>query len=378
MIIGCVKEVLNGEGRVAILPQDVRALTEKDHEVLIEASAGKKSGFKDREYKAFGATTGTHEDVWRGSDLVVKVKQPTKPELRFLYSKQGLILSCFLHLASPENSLLLEALQKSGTTAIDYGTIQRDDESTHILAEMSKIAGRIAFFDGAKLLMRHKKIMIGPSSTVAILGLGNAGAATAELVAKANPKMLYLFDKNPEKFKPLRRFYQQLSLHSLWFVQHDRENPSHEQALASILEHTDLLIGAAHIPGERQVKLVPEWMVENMQPGSVVMDISIDQGGCFETSRATSLRKQTFQKHGVAHYCVPNMPGMTPRESTPALTRETFPYIRELAEKGFENAVLENPALAKGVNIHKGWITHEGLADSIGRMKDYKPLSELL
>ena len=353
MIIGCVKEVLDGEGRVAILPQDVKTLTEKDHEVLIEASVGKKSGFKDREYKAFGAMTGTQEDVWRGSDLVVKVKQPTKPELRFLYSKQGLILSCFLHLASPENSLLLEALQKSGTTAIDYGTIQPDDESTPILAEMSKIAGRIAFFDGAKLLMRHKKIMIGPSSTVAILGLGNAGTATAELVAKANPKMLYLFDKNPEKFEPLRHFYQQLSPHDLWFVHHDRKNPSREQALASILEHTDLLIGAAHIPGKRQVKLVPEWMIKNMQPGSV-------------------------QKHGVVHYCVPNMPGMTPRESTPVLTRATFSYIRELAEKGFKRAVLENPALAKGVNTHKGWITHEGLADSIGRMKDYKPLTELL
>jgi len=378
MIIGCVKEVLGGEGRVAILPQDIRALTAKGHEVLIEASAGKKSGLKDQEYRAFGATTSKQEDVWRGSDLVVKVKQPTKPELRFLYSKQGLILSCFLHLASPANSLLLEALQKSGTTAIDYGTIQPDDESTPILAEMSKIAGRIAFFDGAKLLMRHRGIMIGPESTIAILGLGSAGAATAKLVAKTNPKMLYLFDKNPEKFEPLRHFYQQLSPHDLWFVRHDRENPSHEQALASILAHTDLLIGAAHIPGKRQIELVPEWMIKNMQPGSVVMDISIDQGGCFETSRETSLRKPTFQKHGVEHYCVPNMPGMTPRESTPILTRGTFPYIQELSQKGFENAVLENPALAKGVNTHKGWITHEGLADSIGRMKDYKPLSELL
>ncbi len=374
MKIACDIETMQDEGRAALMSGDVSTLARLGVETLVVRHAGVKSGFTDCAYKRAGAIVTSREDAWRRADLVIKAKQPLPED--FAYFRNGLTVACFFHLAS--NPPLLNSLLENKMTAIAYETIQLPDGSTPILAEMSKIAGRIAFFDGAKLLMKHRGVMIGPKSTVVILGLGNAGAAAAELVVSANPKMLYLFDKDPLKFNPLeKRFYERLSPYDLWFVEYNHENPRHHQRLASILERTDLVIGATHIPGEKQIKLVPEWMVEKMQRGSVIMDISIDQGGCFETSRETSLRKPIYQRHGVIHYCVPNMPGMVPRESTTALCKKTFPYILELAEKGFKRAVLENPALAKGVNTYKGWITHEGLARSIGRMTDYKPLKEV-
>ncbi|MBI1888993.1 MAG: alanine dehydrogenase [Candidatus Spechtbacteria bacterium] len=373
MRIGCDRETMEGEGRVALTPQDAEKLVLAGVQVLIADSAGVKSGFPDEQYSQARASLLSRDLVWTLSDVVLKVKQPLPEDIERLGC--GKIVMCFGHLAA--NLPLLDILLDTRVTLIDYGTIQ-DKRGTHILAAMSKIAGKIAFFDGAKLLMRHRGIRIGPESTVTIIGLGNAGSAAADLVAKANPKMLYLFDMDPRKFDPLRYLYQRLSPYNLWFVRHDSDNPDHQQQLASILAKTDLLIGAAHIPGEKQAKIISEQMIQDMRPGSVVMDVSIDQGGCFTTSHATSLRKPTFQKHGIVHYCVPNMPGMVPRESTPALCQETFPYIRKIAEKGFEQAVRENPALASGVNTHKGWITHEGLARSIGRLKDYKPLEAIL
>lgn len=380
MEIGCVREIMQDESRVGLRPDNLGVAellsASPNNVVRVAQSAGKKSGFEDPDYERAGALVLPQESVWRHSELIVKVKQPFELEEEYVYLRGGKILFCFLHLA--DNLPLLDVLLENRITAIDYGTIQLENGSTPVLASMSKIAGRIAFFDGAKLLMRNCGMMIGPEAAVTIIGLGNAGTAAAGLAVKANPKMLYLFDKNPKAFEPLIRLYQQRSPYDLWFVEHDNKNPAHQQRLAAILKKTDLLIGAAHIPGEKQAKLVPEWMIKNMPHGSVAIDISIDQGGCFETSRATSLQKPTFLKHGIVHYCVPNMPGMVPRESTPALTRVTFPYILELAQKGFEQAVRENPALARGVNTHKGWITHEGLARSIGRMKDYKPLQEVL
>lgn len=365
-------EIMEGETRAGVMPSYVLTAVQEGHKVFIENGTGGKSGFPDSAYMEAGANIGTRKEAWDEADIMMKVKQPLEEE--FTHFREGLIVACFLHLAA--HKPLREALLKSGVTAIDYGTIQQKDGSTPILAAMSKIAGRIAFFDGAKLLMRHKGSLMGPDATILILGLGNAGAAAAELVVKTNPKMLYLLDKNPEKFDPLRRFYQQCSPFDLWFVEHDTKNPSHQQQLAAILKTTDLAIGAAHIPGEKQAKLVPEWMIKNMQPKSILMDIPIDQGGCFETSRETSLRKPTFQKHGVIHYCVPNIPAGVPRESTPALCRESFPYILEIANKGLKQAVRENPALRMGVNVHKGKITHRGLAASIGA--EYTPLENLL
>jgi alanine dehydrogenase len=375
MNIGCAREVMRNESRVALIPDGASGLIIRGAKVFMQKSAGKHSGFPDSAYRISDATLATQDQVWEQADIILKVKQPLENEFELL--RENSILFCFLHLA--DNLPLLDVLIKKNITAIGYETIQLENGSTPILAAMSKIAGRMAFFDGAKLLIKHRGMMIGPESTVTIIGLGNAGTAAAELVVRTNPKMLYLFDKNPEKFEMLRHFLQSCSPYDLWFVWHDRENASHQRQLATILQKTDLLIASAHIPGEKQAKIVTERMIKNMPRGSVAIDISIDQGGALETSaHHEKPSKQVFLKHGVWHYCVPNMPGRVPREATPALTRETFPYIAELSEKGFERAVRENPALAHGVNTHKGWITHEGVARSIDKMKDYKPLDKLL
>ena len=224
-----------------------------------------------------------------------------------------------------------------------------------------------------------------PNSKILILGLGNAGVSASELAVgteSARPELLYLLDKNSDKFTPLKTYFYQhlhISPYKLRFIKYDQENSADRQILASILTDIDLLIAATYIDGELQSKAVPEWMERGMKQGSVVADISIDQGGALESSYYyKKTGRQIFKKNGVWHYCGPNIPGRVPVDSTPALTRETFPYIHEVAGKGFERAVRENPALARGVNTHKGWVTHEGLARSIGRMKSYKPLSELL
>jgi len=380
MEIGCIREIMKDESRVGLRPDnlgvaEILALG-ATNTIRVAKSAGKKSGFLDDEYERQGALVLPHIDVWRHSELIVKVKQPLEDEYPYLWDDQ--ILICFPHLA--DNPLLLDVSLKKRLTIIAYETIRFENGYHHILAEMSKIAGRKALFDCTNLLMSKNGMMLGPNSEILILGLGNAGAAAAELAVAANPKFLYLLDKNPEKFEPLkRRFYQRLSPYNLWFMEYDQVDPAHQRSLASILTHIDLLIAATYIDGELQTKAVPEWMEKGMKPGSVTADISIDQGGAMETSNYhKQTGKQIFKKHGVWHYCVPNIPGRVPRDSTPALTRETFHYISQLAEKGFKQAVLENPALARGVNTYKGWITHEGLARSIGQMKKYKPLSELL
>lgn len=380
MGIGCVGEIMKDESRVGLRPDNLgvaEILTQGATDaVRIAKSAGKKSGFLDAEYERAGALVLPHIDVWRHSELIVKVKQPLEEEYPYIQDEQ--ILICFPHLAD-NPSFLNVSLQKR-LTMIAYETIQLENGYHHILAEMSKIAGRKALFDCTSLLMSKNGMMLGPNSEILILGLGNAGVAAAELAVAANPKFLYLLDKNPEKFEPLKgRFYQRLSPHNLWFMEYDQNNPAHQRRLAAILTHIDLLITATYIDGELQTKAVPEWMEKGMKPGSVTADISIDQGGAMETSAYhKQTGKQIFKKHGVWHYCVPNIPGRVPRDSTPALTRETFQYISQIAKKGFKQAVLENPALAKGVNTYKGWITHEGLARSIGRMTDYKPLKEVL
>jgi len=379
LVVSCPREIMINESRVALMPNGAEELSADDAKVLVEKSSGIRSGFPDTCYKDSGAVIAPYLRVWKEADILIKVKQPLEEEFKYLYLNKNMLLFCFLHLAA--NPALLSALLRWKITSLGYETIA-NDQGTHILAAMSKIAGRKAFFDAVKLLENPRGMMIGPESKVMILGLGNAGAEAAKLAAATNPKMLYLLDKNPEVFAPLEKlFYRQMkiSFYKLWFIKHDHDNPDDQKRIAHLIKDVDLLIGASHIPGELQQKLVPEWMIKEMKPGSVAVDISIDQGGCFESSVSNPDRdKEIFTKHGVIHYCVPNIPGRVPMDSTPALCRETLAYVKQLAKYGLKRAIEENPALARGVQTYKGWITHEGLAKSIGREDKYKPLSELI
>lgn len=365
MIIGVTKEIKPQESRVALTPTGANKLVQAGHKVLVQKSAGKRSGFRDADYKEMGARLRTREQVWKESEVIVKVKEPLPEE--FQYLRYGRIVIGFMHLAA--NAPLLSVSKNMGITAIDYGTIQLADGSTPILAEMSKIAGRIAYHDGAYLLKKHRGILLGPQINVLVLGVGNAGTAVSELTLPTGANLLAM-DSNPEKLTEFQKHFSSFLPYQLWCLAYSQER------LASILPQIDLLIGAAHSPGKAAQKLVPEWMIKTMKANAVAIDISIDMGGCFETSHKTTLGKPTFLECGVIHYCVTNMPGGVPVTSTPALTHETLPYILELAEKGFEKAARENPALAMGVNVHKGKITHKGLTETTG--EEYTPLEQLL
>ncbi|OGZ60235.1 MAG: hypothetical protein A3B96_02795 [Candidatus Spechtbacteria bacterium RIFCSPHIGHO2_02_FULL_43_15b] len=372
-IIGVPKEIKQGEKRVGMKPSKKGAaeLSRKGFSVLVEKSAGQGSGFKDKQYIDSGAKIAAAHKVWTEADLIVKVKEPLPEEFR--YFRSGLFIFCFFHLAPNRN--LVNALIRSGVTAIAYETVGLDG-LTPILKSMSNIAGRVGCEEGKRILMENKGILLGSHANVMILGLGNAGLAAAKQILnplnpEGVPANLFAVDSNPEKLENFRKiFHPHFDYTKIQCIQY---NP---RAISSILPRIDLLIGTTHIPGQLQQKLITKKMIQSMTPGSVVVDISIDQGGCFETSMPTSIAVRTFEKYGVTHYCVPNMPGIVPRESTNALTAETFSYIAELSANGFLRAVRENSALAAGVNVYNGKITHKGLADSIGAK--YSPLEQLI
>lgn len=372
MRIGVVKEIMPGETRVGMKPSDlgVLELTQQGHGLLVQNSAGVNSGFETLEYKRAGALVhASAKKVWQDSELIIKVKNPLESEFQFF--REDLMLFCFLHLAA--NPKLLDALLESGVTAIDYGTIQLEDGSLPILSEMSKIAGEIAAWEGASLLLHHKGILLGPNANIMILGLGNAGTSAANRILPTGARF-YAVDKNPQALETFKtRFFSYLP-YQLWCFPYDRDQ------ISKIIPRIDLLIGTAHTSGQLQEKLVTRAMLKTMERNSVAVDVSIDMGGCFETSLERDLmtNSQVFFENGLVRYSVPNMPALVPQESTPRLTRETFHYIAEIADKGFARAVSENLALARGVNTFDGWITHEGLAESVGRKDKYKPIHELL
>lgn len=365
MHISCLKEIMESEGRVALTPKGAAELVKKNHRVFIERGAGEKSGFPDKEYRAAGARIVLREKAWREGELILKVKQPTREEFRYL--KNHHIVFCFHHLAA--NAPLREVLKNIGVTAVDYGTIELPDGAIPILAEMSKIAGRIAFWDGAEILRHKKGVLLGPEAKAMIIGLGNAGTAASELILPTGAH-LYALDHNPEKRELFEKKFRNYLPYQLWCM------PATEKNIANILPGIDLLIGAAHTSGKQQAKIVSEQMIKSMTPNSVAIDISIDMGGCFATSRQTSIQKPTFVSHGIIHYGVPNMPGAYPYISTPALCGKTLPYILAIAKKGVARAAKEDSALARGINVYKQRFTHEGLAKSLSI--EYTPLKELL
>jgi alanine dehydrogenase len=369
MRIGVPRERKEQEYRVGITPAGVMQLVEAGHEVLIEAGAGEGSGFADEEYGRRGARViRDPAEVW-GADLVLKVKEPLPEEYRYL--RPGLVLFAFLHLAADPQ--LTQVLLASRAVAIAYETVQLPDGELPLLTPMSEVAGKLAIQEAAHHLKRTgggKGTLLGgvtgvAPGTVVILGGGVVGMNAAR-VALGMGAQVTVLEKNFQRM----RFLDDV-LHGRFQVL--ASNPyTIEQAVA----YADVLVGAVLVPGARTPRLVTEEMVKAMKPGSVIVDVSIDQGGCVEGIRPTTHRDPVYVRHGVVHYAVPNMPAAVPRTSTVALTNATIPYALQIAAKGWVRACREDPALRKGLNVVEGTLTHPGVAEAHGL--SYAPAEEIL
>jgi len=360
VLIGVPKEIKNNENRVAITPAGVEAFIKAGHQVNIETNAGLGSGFTDEDFKQVGASIlATAKEVWEAAEMIMKVKEPLPSEYGFF--REGLILFTYLHLA-PEPELT-KALMDKHVVSIAYETVQLDNKSLPLLTPMSEVAGRMAIQIGAQFLEKPhggKGILLGGvpgvhPAKVTIIGGGIVGTNAAKMAIGLGANVT-IVDVSADRLRYLDDIFQ------------GRVNTvmSNSFNIAQAVKEADLLVGAVLIPGARAPKLVTEEMVKTMSPGSVIVDVAIDQGGSIETiDRVTTHSEPTYVKHGVVHYAVANMPGAVARTSTFALTNATIPYALQLANKGYEKAILENKALAKGVNVIHGQVTYEAVANSL-------------
>ncbi|ROS58018.1 alanine dehydrogenase [Frigoribacterium sp. PhB160] len=360
MRVGVPTEIKNNENRVAITPAGVDALVRRGHEVLVEAGAGLGSRIADADFAAAGATiVATADEVWGGADLLLKVKEPIAAEHHLLRADQ--VLFTYLHLAA--DRALTEALVASRTTAIAYETVQLADRSLPLLSPMSEVAGRLSITVGAYQLMRASggrgTLMGGvpgtPKAKVVVIGGGVAGehAAANALGMGAD---VTIVDLSLPRLRQLEsRFGGRV-----------QTRPSTPHEIAAQVRDADLVIGSVLVPGAAAPKLVTDEMVAGMKAGAVLVDIAIDQGGCFEGSRPTTHDDPTFAVHDAVYYCVANMPGAVPETSTRALTNATLPYVIALAEKGWRAATAADPALALGLNVVDGGVTNAGVAAALG------------
>ena len=355
MRVGIPTEIKNNENRVAITPAGVHELVRRGHEVFIQVGAGLGSGFEDGDYVAQGAKMlATAAEVWAAGDLLLKVKEPIKAEYELMRRDQ--VLFTYLHLAASRECT--DALIAAGTTAIAYETVQLPNRALPLLQPMSEVAGRLSAQIGAYQLMKNeggRGVLMGgvpgaPKAKVVVIGGGVAGehAATMALGMQAEVTVI---DISLPKLREL----------DARFGGHVRTRVSTALEIAEQLKDADLVIGSVLIPGEKAPKLVTDEMVKNMKPGSVLVDIAIDQGGCFENSRATTHDDPTYQVHNSIYYCVANMPGAVPATSTRALTNATLPYVIALADKGWKAALAADESLAKGLNVHDGKVTYSGV-----------------
>ncbi|MGO4183645.1 alanine dehydrogenase [Paenibacillus sp. MCAF9] len=370
MIIGVPKEIKNNENRVGIAPAGVTAFLNNGHEVWIEAQAGAGSGFSDADYLAAGAKiVSTAQEVW-SAEMVIKVKEPLAEE--YVYFREGLLLYTYLHLA-PEAELT-KALVDRKVVAIAYETIQFDNGALPLLMPMSEVAGRMSIQIGAQFLEKPhggKGVLLGGVPGVApgevvIIGGGIVGTNAIKIAVGFGASVTVL-DVSPDRLRQLDDM----------FGGRIRTLMSNSYNIAEAVKKADLLIGAVLIPGARAPRLVTEEMVKTMQPGSVIVDVAIDQGGSIETvDRITTHSNPTYEKHGVIHYSVANMPGAVARTSTIALTNVTIPYGVQIANKGYKQAALDNKAIARGINIAEGIVTYKAVADAHGY--DYIDISDYL
>ncbi|WP_066633582.1 alanine dehydrogenase [Desulfolucanica intricata] len=371
MIIGVPKEVKNNENRVAVTPAGVEAFVKNGHKVVIETNAGVGSGIEDKEYKAAGAEVlAGPKEVFDAADMIIKVKEPIAQEYDLF--KEGQLLFTYLHLA-PEPELTRVLLKKK-VTGIAYETIQPEDGSLPLLTPMSEVAGRMSVQVGAQFLEKPhggKGVLLGGvpgvlPAKVAIIGGGVVGTNAAKMAVGLGADVT-IIDLNPDRLRYLNDVFG-ARLKTLM---------SNSFNVKQAVKEADLVIGAVLIPGAKAPKIVTEDMVKEMTPGSVIVDVAIDQGGCVETSdRVTTHANPTYEKYGVVHYSVANMPGAVARTSTFALTNSTLPYALKLANKGYEAAVKEDPALARGVNVIDGKVTYKAVAESLNL--EYTPLNKII
>ena len=356
--IGVPTEIKRDEQRVALTPDGVRELVSHGFAVRVQAGAGAGAGINDQAFQAAGASLVDREEAW-AAHLVVKVKEPQAEEFAFL--RPDLVLFTYLHLAAyPQVG---RALLSAGTTAIAYETVQLDDNSLPLLAPMSEIAGRLAAQVGAHLLEKPhggRGVLMGGCTgvrpaRVVVLGAGTVGWNAAR-VAAAMDAEVFLLDHSPQR---LRRLESDRRGRLVSLV-------SSRGLLERLLPSADLLIGAVLLPGDRAPTLVEEALVQQMQPGSVIVDVAIDQGGCIATSRETTHTDPVLTIHGVQHYAVGNMPGAVPFTSTEALVSVTLPYILAIAGRGLVEAVTERPELVSGLNTINGSVCHPGVAKALG------------
>ena len=358
MIIGCVKEIKNNEFRVGLTPDNVKAYVHAGHPVLIERGAGSGSGFTDEEYAQAGAElVESAKEVWDRCEMMVKVKEPLEEEYELFH--EGLILYTYLHLAADKPQM--DALLKGRIKGVAYETVQEADRSLPLLIPMSQIAGRLSIQEGAKYLEKkfggEGVLLAGvpgtPKANVVILGGGTVGTNACRIAVGMGANVTII----------------DISLRRL--AQLDEQFGSRIQTLVSndanverAVKDADLVIGSVLIPGKSTPKLFKREYLKEMKPGAVFVDVAVDQGGCGESTRVTTHDDPVFIEEGIVHYCVGNMPGAVPRTSTIALTNATLPYGLIIADKGLEQAVKENPAIALGVNTYDGKLTCRNVADS--------------
>lgn len=366
MIIGIPKEIKNNENRVALTPAGAQELVKRGHRVYVQASAGANSGFPDEAYVAAGAELlPTIEEVYARAEMIVKVKEPISPEYGLV--RPGQLLFTYFHFASSEP--LTRAMIESGAVCCAYETVERSDRSLPLLVPMSEVAGRMATQEGAYYLERPRggkgKLLGGvpgvKPARVLVIGAGVVGTAAARMAAGAGAdvticdislkRLAYLADVMPSNVKTLM---------------------SSEYNIREELRASDLVIGSVLIPGAKAPKLVTRDMLREMQPGTVLVDVAIDQGGCFETSRPTTHEEPVYHVDGILHYCVANIPGAVPYTSTLALTNATLPYALQLADKGWRQACRENGELALGLNVVEGKVVYRPVAEAWGL--PYEPI----
>ncbi len=360
MIIGILKEIKTEENRVCMTPAGVEVLVHNGHTVLVEKEAGTGSGFGDPLYKKSGAKIiDGPEKIYENAEMIMHVKEPMPLEYPLI--KEGQIIFTYLHLAASPK--LTKALMKSGAICIAYETIQKANGSLPLLTPMSEVAGRMAVQEGAKYLeMSHggHGVLLGgvpgvEPGTVLIIGGGVVGVNAAKMACGLGAKV-YLVDSSLDRL----RYLSDIMPGNCFLMM------SSTPTIRELVAKADVIIGAVLIPGAKAPKLVTREMLPLMKKGAVMVDVAIDQGGCFETSKPTSHSKPVYTVDGIVHYCVSNMPGALARTSTMALTNATLPYALEIAEKGWRTAVMENPEIRSGANIIRGKVTYRGVAEAFG------------